>query len=484
MKKWIAVVLCLCLMCAAAEYNASAPAGDSGDWYALGVLASGEKADLSEYERSLNALLRENKALPAATRQRTALLMKAFGLGQTDFARETPDATIGKQGIMSLVFGLHLLSNGFESELHTPQSVIAQILSLEKPDGGWAVSGQKADADVTAMTLQALAPYTGADMQVREAVNRGLDVLSRIQADNGGYLSYGNENAESAAQVIIALTALGIDPETDERFIKNGFSAVDAMERFCLPEGGVSHLPGGPGSEMAAAQAYLARAALKRFDAGKGSVFLLDELESAPPAEKSNLRTILLCVIGGLCLIAVGVLRLRGKRSVKSYLLVFGIALALCAAVLCIDVKTPGEYYRLEDDGSGKRIGSVTMAIRCDKAIGLADHVPSDGVLLEETEFPICEGDTAYDLLVRAVRERGMLLQADGPSGGKYVRGIENIGEFDFGDLSGWVYLINGEQASVSCSALKLKPDDRLEWVYTLELGADVYTSEPGTDDT
>lgn len=56
--------------------------------------------------------------------------------------------------------------------------------------------------------------------------------MSSKQNDQGGYSSWGSVNAESIAQVICGLTMLGIDPTTDERFIKNGNTLVDALKSF------------------------------------------------------------------------------------------------------------------------------------------------------------------------------------------------------------------------------------------------------------
>ena len=55
-----------------------------------------------------------------------------------------------------------------------------------------------------------------------------------------------------------------------------------------------------------------------------------------------------------------------------------------------------------------------------------------------------------------------------------YVEGISNIYEFDCGDLSGWMYCVNGEFPNYGCSGYKVKPGDRIEWKYTCNLGEDV----------
>ena len=108
---------------------------------------------------------------------------------------------------------------------------INKILELEVTGGGWAFSGSTADPDMTMMTVQALSKYTYLP-KVNDAVERALVVMSSKQNDQGGYSSWGSVNAESIAQVICGLTMLGIDPTTDERFIKNGNTLVDALKSF------------------------------------------------------------------------------------------------------------------------------------------------------------------------------------------------------------------------------------------------------------
>lgn len=74
-----------------------------------------------------------------------------------------------------------------------------------------------------------------------------MTCLSRVQQDNGGFMSWGTVNSESCAQVIVALTSLGIDPAADSRFIKNGASPLDGLCAFACAGGGFRHsdeLPG------------------------------------------------------------------------------------------------------------------------------------------------------------------------------------------------------------------------------------------------
>lgn len=112
-------------------------------------------------------------------------------------------------------------------------ALISFILGKELANGGWALSGTDADPDITAMAIQALAPYYSSNTQVKESVDRALGVLSGLQKENGGYSSWGTVNSESIAQVICALCSLGIDPAKDQRFIKeDGSWLLSALFRF------------------------------------------------------------------------------------------------------------------------------------------------------------------------------------------------------------------------------------------------------------
>ena len=118
---------------------------------------------------------------------------------------------------------------------------------------------------MTAMAIQALAPYYKTNETVKAAVDKALDVLSGLQQGDGGFGSWGTINSESCAQVIVALTALGIDPTADSRFVKNGLTVLDALAGFYVTGGGFRHTAGGERNGMATEQGYYALAAYYRF---------------------------------------------------------------------------------------------------------------------------------------------------------------------------------------------------------------------------
>ena len=176
-----------------------------------------------------------------------------------------------KQGINGPVFALIALdSNDYEipvdntvSEQTTRELLVETILSLQLESGGWAFFGNNADPDMTGMAIQSLAKYYGKNDAVTNAVDKAINKMSELQTDNGGFGSWGSVNAESCAQVIVALTSVGVNPATDKRFVKNGNSLIDALMSFST-ENGFKHISSGKYNQMATEQAFYALVSYKR----------------------------------------------------------------------------------------------------------------------------------------------------------------------------------------------------------------------------
>jgi len=102
--------------------------------------------------------------------------------------------------------------------------------------------------------------------------------------------------------------------------------------------------------------------------------------------------------------------------------------------------------------------------------------VPSDGIILEIEYVPISEGETAFSVLQRVLTERNMHIEfMNSPMYDTvYVEGICNLYEFDCGELSGWIYSVNGKIYSYGSGDFTVSPGDRIVWSYTCELGADL----------
>ena len=468
-------------------------AGIDAEWYAVALAQYDSTLSLDVYADALERYLADNRIVSASTRQKHALALIAAGRENTAFVRDTLNDSIGQLGIMSLVFGLHLLNNGLPSDDYTPDSLVDALLARQLTDGGYAVSGDVANADVTAMVLQALAPHRERT-DVRAATDASLACLSAMQHADGSFESYGVSNAESCAQVLMALCALEIDPYADDRFIQGGNTVVDALVSFATADGGYAHEMGGEVSLSATAQALCAYVSLWRAQNGLSFLYLLEHVNydpsliPAPPvsdveepsgdAPRADARMWVSLGVGALALIgAVMLLLIKKKKGVRDACLVLLTAAVAVVLIATVRVRTPEDYYGTDGD-MGEVIGTVTLEIRCDTVAGLADHIPSDGGILAATEFSLCEGDSAYDVLIRAAREHRILVETNGGTVGEssslYIQGINNLYEFDYGELSGWVYTVNGIMPSRGCDSYRPVAGDDISFLYTTNLGEDV----------
>ncbi len=129
-------------------------------------------------------------------------------------------------------------------------------------------------------------------------------------------------------------------------------------------------------------------------------------------------------------------------------------------------------------------IKSCTITIKCGTILSNmefleeAKHslIPPDGIILAEKEVTFSEGESVFDVLLRETRNNGIHMEfVKSPVyDSAYIEGIHNLYEFDCGELSGWMYSVNGWFPNYGCSKYILNNGDRIEWVYTCALGNDV----------
>ena len=105
-----------------------------------------------------------------------------------------------------------------------------------------------------------------------------------------------------------------------------------------------------------------------------------------------------------------------------------------------------------------------------------ADYVPADGVILPVTETTFYEGETVFDVLQRLCRENDIPMESSWSPmyNSAYIEGIAQLYEFDCGELSGWMYSVNGVWPDYGCSGYTLHDGDTVVWSYTCDLGRDV----------
>ena len=546
------------------------PAGCS-EWYIMALSQYGDY-DFSAYEKSLVTYLSQNSVSSASSRLKYALCLSSVG-SRNGYIADTAEEAIGKQGIMSYIFGLHILTNASDGSY--TGTVIESILSMQKSDGGWAITGQYSDTDVTAMAVQALSPYYKTDSKVKTAVDKALSALSGMQGADGDYASYGIYNPESTVQVLVALSAMNIDCMADSRFIKNGNTLIDGIEKYRLSNGSFCHQTGGASNENAVSQVFYGMVAYLRFSKGQTPFYVFDNAqqvkidlpsssqtensssqntqkpsqpsavsggsqtvssgaslsseqsgqqnsagqtgnvqstadqnsgqnsdsqtagsdpqttvneETNQNAENSSLQTektgshktgYKLWAILAVTVLAAGaaaVLFFLKKRNIKNFIAVIAAA-AIAIVLICVtNFSSADQYYNEQTVSKENASGSVTLTVRWDMIAGKSEseYVPDDGIILDTCEFTIEPEDTVYDILIEAAKK--YKIQVDNPGGDQmpYISGINYIYEFDYGDLSGWVYHVNGQSPSVGCGEYKLSDGDRIEWLYSCDLGNDV----------
>jgi hypothetical protein len=96
------------------------------------------------------------------------------------------------------------------------------------------------------------------------------------------------------------------------------------------------------------------------------------------------------------------------------------------------------------------------------------------GVILQATSVPFQEGATVIDVLKQVTKANKIQMEYKGAGKYAYVQGIDNLYEFDGGPKSGWVYKVNGAAPSEGAGSYKAAAGDKIEWLYTLDLGKDV----------
>ena len=263
-----------------------------GEWMVIGLARSGRPVPAGYYDNVVEyvkAMADANERLHRAKvtdNARVILALTAIGKDVTNVGGHNllkgldNMAYVQKQGINGPIFTLIALDSHNYPTMGdvTREKLIQVILDAQLPGGGWNLSGENADTDMTAMAIQALAPYYKTNETVKAAVDKALEALSALQRGDGGFGSWGTVNSESCAQVIVALTALGIDPATDSRFVKNGSTVLGALAGFYVDGGGFKHTADGERNGMATEQGYYALAAYYRFLNGQTSLYNMSDV--------------------------------------------------------------------------------------------------------------------------------------------------------------------------------------------------------------
>lgn len=299
-----------------------------GEWAVLGQARA--KVPLSEayiaayYEKVVayvkanigsDGILRkpDDKNTPVITdNERIALALTAIGKDPANVGGENLLKALQNKDIMKvtdtsntdingLVMGLLALnSRNYTSDTSW---LVQAVLAQQNEDGSWSASADTkpvGDVDMTAMALQALAPYhkDSGNETVNTAVEKALNWLS------GKYRS-GYDSSESCAQVVIALSALNLDANTDARFTKTvegkTLSVLGNLLQYRVAEnGGFKHQFADKAvNEMATEQALCAMAAYARFTEKANALYDMTDAACAHRFGEWQVTVAATCTEGG-----------------------------------------------------------------------------------------------------------------------------------------------------------------------------------------
>ena len=269
----------------------------SSDWLAIGISRFGFEEDYEAYLTALSQRAKDLSDTDNATEwQRCAITASAMGGDPADLEGidlvkggvygRGENNSVGKQGLNGWIFALLTLDTmGYktpEGAEFDRERILDEIVSSQNTDGGFSLSKGESDIDITAMALQAIAPYYNdfSRDDVRKSADKAVEYLSGKQDSSGTFGS-----AEADSQVTIALCSLGIDPEADSRFVKNS-DLLTALLSYQNSDGGFSHEKGGDSDELATGQALCALAVQKRYELTMRRIYDMREELSVLQREK------------------------------------------------------------------------------------------------------------------------------------------------------------------------------------------------------
>jgi len=127
---------------------------------------------------------------------------------------------------------------------------------------------------------------------------------------------------------------------------------------------------------------------------------------------------------------------------------------------------------------------TCTLSVTCKTILDNMDEfnkdklevLPEDGIIYKTQTVTFSEGESVFDVLLRELKKNKIHMEFEMTPiyNSNYIEGIHNLYEFDCGELSGWMYKVNGWFPNYGCSRYSLKDGDVVEWSYTCDLGRDI----------
>lgn len=525
------------------QYNNASVGSTYGEWLILALARGGiisgtdtSGAAVTYLENAYSVLrdMRDTKMSQPTDYARVTLAMSALGVeapqSVLDVVRDYD--RVAAQGINAVTYALLALDSKPYKDAGDDalrDKYVALLLDNACESGGWVYGGDKtstADVDMTAMVLQALAPYyLNGDANVKTAVDKGLSALKTMQQSTGGFASYGTYNAESTAQVIVALTALGIDP-TSAEWKKTG-DPVDALLHFYDASASMfRHTTNGKADQMATEQSAYALVAYKRFVSKQNRLYDMSDAFSESGEVKDPKQTVASAKleIGAMGRQTVSMAVANTEDEVKSYIatrlkllttkgptyevsvqklvpavagtetdpngtggsFIATVTITMDSAKETADIYgtiTATKYEAPKEDitVTFQLLGDEHHTIKTDADVHTyrfnADEMP---VWIDTVTVTVPGGSTVGDVFKKVMDEKGYTYV--GLEGG-YISSIttpdkvELTHKDDGRGNSGWMYLVNGKHANVGLNSYTLSGGEVITWHW-----CDDYTIEEGSE--
>lgn len=516
------------------ENALTAPGSTASDWSAISLAVSGKEFDKDTYSEGLKnyvheKYLTESKLSTTKSTEWHRIIIAAtlLGMDATNFDginllndgvffREN----LGRQGLNAYIWALIAVNSGNYQEpadaINSIENIISSILSRQNTDGSFSLKSNLPDCDITAMAIYALSAFRGrGDVDI--AIDKAVSFLSLAKNEDGSFSSNGLVNAETTAQVIIALSAIGYDVTTDIRFE----GVYDALLKFKTIDG-FSHIYGGETDLIATYQCTCAITAAETKSAIYKAKNVHITQKAEVPTEEANSEPVISITTSlpqepgreyeteqytavNECVtecyseyesefqtdIAID----KNKDNNPSFY-IFIVILFVIILICAIIIKKPmliflsfllilfSVLFLPNNMGNNIREITVFVSIDCnsingnyeklDDSLKETEYIPKDGVILPLTKVSVNEGSTVLDVTKKITAEYDIQFEYSQSPNDAYVQGINYIYEFSCGNLSGWMYSVNNKFAHVGCNDYILADGDCVQWLYTCDLGKDL----------
>ena len=431
----------------------------------------------------------ENKKLPADDDAQLPELTDYVNQVTLDTAI---NHTIGEKGIMSYIWGLYMLDTCRFSygdiNRYDYDEVIETLISYQCSDGGYTLSGDVGDVDVTAMAMQVLAPHVPSplrsawfpiDSLVVESVSASREFLDTHQLEDGDYESFGTRCSESTAQATLAYASMYngflIPIRTD---MLSERRLLDGLLLYKQEDGGFAHTFGLPSNDMASSQVLQALTVMLPYeDSGSINAPAIRQASEIKP-DSAGKRTvagtlrILIPIAFSVAAVGVGIFFTIKRKKFIHLISAVLIAALFTGVFFALDIRSKSYFESREStvilSSSDKNASKITFTISA--------YTVTDEEIYPPNTLYVAEDSTVFEILSEVCRTENIQLDYEKNSvyGLAYIKGINSIYEYDHGDLSGWMYRVNGELPNIGCGYYKVKDGDTVEILYSTNIGRDL----------